>query len=154
MFLLKKVISLIVSICFLCYSSLSLANTSTSTIGNFTILEKGNISPFDGILFDITGIATILVDDEQKDNLFQLKLDYLLEKQELKYKLDIDNLVISNEILKNTSTEIIKIKDKELEQLREKSLNSLGNFVYLGIGILSGILLTLVITITYERLTL
>ena len=60
----------------------SIAQTKTSTTGQFSILKKGDPAKFDGVLFDPTATATILTESEFKEREFKLKLKHELEKQQ------------------------------------------------------------------------
>jgi len=121
MFQLKKPIAILAS--FLCISSginISYAQTTTSTTGVFSILNKGDIVEFDGTLFDLE-----------------------LGKEKAKNKLDIDNLKINLKTQEETSKIIIEEKDKELEKLRDMALNSNDySWLYIGGGFLAGVALT------------
>ena len=60
-----KTISLIVFLnIFIC--SVSFAQTTTSTTGKFTILNKGDSAPFAGTLFDLVATAKILAEKEMQ----------------------------------------------------------------------------------------
>jgi len=144
MFQLKKPIAILAS--FLCISSginISYAQTTTSTTGVFSILNKGDIVEFDGTLFDPTATGVLLTEQENLEEQFKLKLDLELGKEKAKNKLDIDNLKINLKTQEETSKIIIEEKDKELEKLRDMALNSNDySWLYIGGGFLAGVALT------------
>mgnify|MGYP001614679062 CR=1 FL=1 len=142
---LKKSIAIIVSIFYFFSSSVVAAQTTSSTItGSFTILKKNELALFDGVLFDSNAIAVLLTDKEYIENSFKLKLDYELKIQKSNSDLELNELKLSCNTQKNIDNDIISFKDKELKEIRkialEKSDNSL---LYLGVGIVGGIILTL-----------
>ena len=142
---LKKITSIIVIISYFFSSSIVSAQTITSTsTGSFTILKKNELALFDGVLFDSNAVAVLLTDKEYIENSFKLKLDYELKIQKSNSDLELNELKLSCNTQKNIDNDIISFKDKELKEIRkialEKSDNSL---LYLGVGIVGGIILTL-----------
>ena len=101
-----KLTTIITSLLF--FVSVSLAETTTSTSGKFTLLEKGDTAPFKGTLFDPVATAKIIADKKyakkecdlfikQQSDLLNAKcirdtniLKYELEIEKKKHKLIYD----------------------------------------------------------------
>ena len=134
------------------YSNVCLAQTTTSTTGTFSLVKKNDIALFDGILFDVYAVSILIVDKELNENQFKLKLDYELSKLDNHYSLKIGDLQLSFDTYKNTVEEIITIKDKENKELREIALSKKDNTIlYISIGVLRGIVLTLLTSYTINK---
>lgn len=145
--LFRKLVATLVSCCFLMGTTIAKADvptTSTSTVGSFTIIQKGQTAPFDGVLFDPTATAIILTDKDQAQEQFKLKLQYELDKQKADLHLNLQNLQLSLDITKKTSEEIIAAKDKELKEVRDIAVTKNDNtWLYIAGGTVAGIALTL-----------
>jgi len=85
MYLKNSFISLII-VSFLMASIPAYAQTTTSTTGRFTILDKGDKAPFDGVLYDLLGNAVVLTDKEQTDKNRKLDLGELKEHLEARHE--------------------------------------------------------------------
>ena len=145
----KKLLSILL---LLFYSNVCLAQTTTSTTGTFSLVKKNDIALFDGILFDVYAVSILIVDKELNENQFKLKLDYELSKLDNHYSLKIGDLQLSFDTYKNTVEEIITIKDKENKELREIALSKKDNTIlYISIGVVSGIVLTLLTSYTINK---
>lgn len=119
------------------------AETDTSTVGTFSLLQKGDKAPFDGVLYDPTANAILLTEGEAVEDKYKLKLNYELDKLKAEHKLELDNVNISLKTSQDSSKIIIDAKDKEIEKLRDMSLHSSDyTWLYIGGGFLAGIALT------------
>lgn len=124
---------LIICLCLLVpFRTFGQVQTST---GTFSILHRGDVVKFDGVLFDPYAVGTILTDKENSQKLFDLKLQLELDKQSQKYLLDKKNLELSitsqNEVFQKT----LLMKDKEIEQLQDvKGVSFWDILLYVGAG--------------------
>ena len=155
--MLNKLLAIILSISFVFSSTYAYSEqleTTTSSIGQFSILKKGDIAKFDGILLDPLAMATAIADKEQKEKEFNLKLDFELKKQQSDYSLQIQNLKLSLDYEKKVNLDIINSKDKELKQLRESALSKSDNSVlYLSASFVGGIIATILVIFAYNKVS-
>jgi hypothetical protein len=116
MFLRMKII--LISIIFLIFSSVANAQVSTSTNAKFTFLNEGDLAPFAGALFSIEATAQLLADKEKSEKKCELDKRFILEKQKLKCKRDLD---LSESILKIETKKyntIISAQDEQISRLK------------------------------------
>ena len=71
---LAKIITILISSIFI--SSTSFANTTTSTIGKFTFLKKGEKAPYEGTLFDPVAVAKVIADKKYQEEKCKVEIDY------------------------------------------------------------------------------
>ena len=131
-----KTLSLIVFLnIFLC--SISFAQTTTSTTGKFTILNKGAAAPFAGTLFDPVATAKILAEKETQKQ--RCKADSKYEKDLLNAacKRETDLLKSELGIEKKKNNLIISAQQEEIEALRNLAKGS-DNTLWVTIGFVAG----------------
>ena len=131
-----KTISLIIFLnIFLC--SISFAQTTTSTTGKFTILNKGAAAPFAGTLFDPVATAKILAEKEMQEQ--RCKADSKYEKDLLNAvcKREADLLKSELEIEKKKNNLIVSAQQEEIEALRNLAKGS-DNTFWVAIGFAAG----------------
>lgn len=144
--MLKKVIATATSVAVFCSSALVFAEeTSTSTIGSFALVHRGETAPFDGVLLDPVGIATILAEDELKKEEFDLRINFSLSKERAKYQLLVDELKLSLKYNDQISTKIIEEKDKQIKYLLEQNSDNSGTIVITVGSFVIGVATTLMI---------
>ncbi|MFW9949941.1 MAG: hypothetical protein ACFFKA_07440 [Candidatus Thorarchaeota archaeon] len=97
--------------------------TSTITNGQFKIIKKGEISPFDGVVYDMLGNAIILTDKEQTEKRYNLELKEQKERLEAIHKRDVDNFNLRLDTSQKIFDATINAKDKEIKETREIALN-------------------------------
>jgi hypothetical protein len=130
-----KLITITTSLLFV--TSVSYAETSTSTIGKFALVEKGESAPFKGTLFDPVATAKIIADKKyakkecdllikQQDDLLNAKC--IRDTNILKYELDIE---------KKKNKLIYDAQKEEIETLRELAKGS-NNTLWATIGFVLG----------------
>jgi hypothetical protein len=130
-----KLITITTSLLFV--TSVSYAETSTSTIGKFALVEKGESAPFKGTLFDPVATAKIIADKKyakkecdllikQQDDLLNAKC--IRDTNILKYELDIE---------KKKNKLIYDAQKQEIETLRELAKGS-NNTLWATIGFVLG----------------
>ena len=107
---------------FLC--STSLAQTTTSTTGKFTILNKGDSAPFAGTLFDPIATAKILAEKETQRKLCELQLKYNKDMLSAQCKQTTDLLSAELEIEKRKNKLIIAAQKEEIDTLRDLAKGS------------------------------
>ena len=89
-------------------------------VPEFTTLEKGEVAPFRGRLFNDAALAIIIVDKQFEDKECQLRVSYEVDlmKAHEKYKYDI--LTATCEADDMRLNELINIKEDENKYLREQ----------------------------------
>tara|TARA_R110000851_G_scaffold140730_2_gene278195 strand:- start:329 stop:778 length:450 start_codon:yes stop_codon:yes gene_type:complete len=118
---LKKII---IPISILLISSNAIAQTTTSTTGNFTFLNKGDTAPFNGTLFDPTAVAKILADKRFAQKDCELKIKYTKDLKDAKCIRDTKLLKSELEIEKNKFNLIVAAQKEEIETLRNLAKGS------------------------------
>ena len=91
-------------------------------MGRFAILGQNEPAPFEGALFDPTATAHIITAKTFTSEECDLRLTHEVEKKELEFDLERQNLNIRYDSLKEEYTLIIEQKDLEITQLRESLL--------------------------------
>ena len=117
-----KSATILISILF--FSSTSLAQTSTSTVGKFALVEKGEQAPFKGTLFDPVATAKIIADKKYQQEKCKVELDY--EKAMMKARCDRGTkyLKYELEIERNKNKLIYDAQQEEIETLRKLAKGS------------------------------
>jgi len=90
--------------------------------GKFTFLGQQQCAPFEGVLFDPPALATILARQSTANLACQARLEYELSVEAAGYDLEIQELQISLDALREESTLMITQKDLEIQQLQESIL--------------------------------
>ena len=131
-----KTLSLITFLNIFIYS-VSFAQTTTSTTGQFTILNKGDSAPFAGTLFDPVATAKILAEKEMQQQ--RCKADSKYEKDLLNAacKRETDLLKSELEIEKKKNNLIIGAQQEEIEALRNLAKGS-DNTFWVAMGFVAG----------------
>lgn len=155
--MLNKIITILTVLLFssnVCFAqTTTTTNTSTNTVGQFSILKQGDRAKFDGILLDPLAMATILADKEQSKDFFDLKLKHDLEVQKNDSDLEIEKLKLSLKFKDKEFEQISKIKEEELAFMRDKALNKNDyTWLYIGGGVVGGILITLGVLFAVKKI--
>jgi len=138
-----KTISLITFLnIFIC--SASFAQTTTSTAGKFTILNKGSVAPFEGTLFDPVATAKILAEKEMQRQRCDAKSKYEKDLLNATCKREIDLLNSALEIEKRKNNLIVSAQQEEIETLRKLAKGS-DNTLWTVIGFVAGATTSIVI---------
>ena len=113
-----------VLISLLFFSTTTFAQTTTSTSGKFTLLNKGDPAPFKGTLFDPVATAKIIADKKYQQEKCKVELDY--EKAMMKAGCDRDTkyLKYELEIERNKHKLIYGAQQEEIETLRKLAKGS------------------------------
>ena len=90
--------------------------------GKFTFLGQQQCAPFEGVLFDPPALATILARQSTANLACQARLEYELSVEAAGYDLEIQELQISLNALREENTLMITQKDLEIQQLQESIL--------------------------------
>lgn len=117
-----KSATILISLLF--FSTTTLAQTTTSTSGKFTLLNKGDSAPFKGTLFDPVATAKIIADKKYQQEKCKVELDY--EKAMMKAGCDRDTkyLKYGLEIERNKHKLIYGAQQEEIETLRKLAKGS------------------------------
>ena len=123
---------------------ISSAQTTETSSGTFTLLKKNSPAPFEGLLIDPLGIATILSKDEVKQKEFDLLLGYRMDKQKNELTLGTKLLELQLKTQEKTYSTLIQTKNEEIAQITKIAEDKDGyTLVYLIGGTIGGILLSL-----------
>jgi hypothetical protein len=114
--MLKKIAIVLISLTFI--SSTSYAQTSTSTTGKFTFLNKGDPAPFNGTLFDPVAIAKILTEKKMAEKQCNLRVKHQKDLLGAKCNRNTDLLKSELKIEKHKNNLIIQAQKEEIETLR------------------------------------
>tara|TARA_Y100000034_G_scaffold107036_1_gene136209 strand:+ start:2866 stop:3318 length:453 start_codon:yes stop_codon:yes gene_type:complete len=137
---LQKIIVILTSL--LLVSATSFAQTTTSTAGKFTFLEKDQKAPFQGTLFDPVATAKILADKATAEQNCLLRLKHKKDLQNADCKKETDLLNLELEIEKKKNKLIISAQQEEIESLRSLATgadNTLWATIGFGLGALTSI---------------
>ena len=130
-----KLTTIITSLLF--FVSVSLAETTTSTSGKFTLLEKGDKAPFKGTLFDPVATAKIIADKKHQQEKCKVELDYEKAMLNAKCIRDTNILKYELEIEKKKHKLIYDAQKEEIETLRDLAKGS-NNTLWAAIGFMLG----------------
>ena len=113
------------------------AQTTTSTTGRFTHLNKNDPAPFDGTLFDPVAVAKILAEREFAKKECELRLEKERDTQKATCRRDIDMTELELQIEKKKNSSIIKAQQEEIEALRKLATGE-DNTLWVSIGFALG----------------
>lgn len=132
--MLKRVLAIIVSLCLITAPLPAFGQTETSSIGQFTILQRGDRIPFDGVLYDMLGNAIVLTDREQLIKKHDLALKEQKEKSLADRNRDVSNLELRVTIQSKEFQATIKAKDEELDKTRKIAVGSGSSVIWWAAG--------------------
>jgi hypothetical protein len=130
-----KLTTIITSLLF--FVSVSLAETTTSTSGKFTLLEKGDTAPFKGTLFDPVATAKIIADKKYAKKECDLFIKQQSDLLNAKCIRDTNILKYELEIEKKKHKLIYDAQKEEIETLRDLAKGS-NNTLWAAIGFMLG----------------
>ena len=130
-----KLITITTSLLF--FVSVSFAETTTSTNGQFTSLEKGDTAPFKGTLFDPVATAKIIADKKYAKKECDLLIKQQNDLLNAKCIRDTNILKYELEIEKKKHKLIYDAQKEEIETLRKLAKGS-NNTLWATIGFLLG----------------
>jgi hypothetical protein len=116
--------------------------------GNYTQIEKGQVSPFDGYCFDITASAYIIADKETRDRWCKDKTDKYLAIQKADFDLQLGKILAESDYQKSVSDKTIEALRQENMRLESTALSAPNNYwyIFMGSGIFMGVVTTILIT--------
>lgn len=91
--------------------------------GKFTFLGEQQCAPFEGVLFDPPALASILAKQSTANLACQARIEYELSVEAASYDLEIQDLQISFDALREENILMITQKDLEIQQLQESILS-------------------------------
>ena len=130
-----KLITITTSLLF--FTSVSFAETTTSTNGQFTLLEKGDVAPFKGTLFDPVATAKIIADKKYAKKECDLLIKQQNDLLNAKCIRDTNILKYELEIEKKKNKLIYDAQKEEIETLRNLAKGS-NNTLWATIGFVLG----------------
>jgi len=92
--------------------------------GKISQLDKGEPTPFAGILLSPSAYAKIVVQREYEIQKEKLKLEKKMEKQKVKFDLKIESYKDQIDMLKKSHKLMQKRNEQEIKFLRKRSLKS------------------------------
>jgi len=119
------------------FCSTTFAQTTTSTTGKFTILNKGDSVPFAGTLFDPVATAKILAEKEMAEQRCKAELKYEKDLISAACKRETDLLRSALDIEKRKNRIIVSAQQEEIEALRRLAKGS-DNTFWTAIGFAAG----------------
>jgi len=125
-------------------SSTTFAQTTTSTTGKFTFLNKGDDAPFTGTLFDPVATAKIVADKKLEKEKCDLKIKFQSSVLEANCKRTTDLLNLEIQIEKKKNKLIMDAQQEEIESLRKLAKGG-DNTLWAVIGFTTGALTSIAI---------
>jgi len=112
-----------------------------------TGIQKGEIAPYSGVLFNPLAAARILTDKNYSDEECKLKIDFYVQKEIARMNLLLNSTKVSMDSMEQKYTAIVKIKDIEIERLSEIALKPNNDYSawWAAGGVLVGIGLTIAV---------
>ena len=134
--------------CLVSLALISFASTSMAMPGNYTQIEKGQASPFDGYCFDIPASAYIIADKETRDRWCKDRTDKSLAIQKAEFDLQFGKLLAESDYRNSVSDKTIDALRQENMRLESTALSAPNNYwyIFMGSGILMGVVTTILIT--------
>ena len=108
-------------------------------------LNKGDVAPFSGVLYNPTAIAETIAQREFLIEQHELSLSALKERLDAEWSLKISNLQADLDAFKIKYDSTVEIKDNEINKLQNialKQTNEYSHWWFTG-GILTGVLITI-----------
>ncbi len=121
----KAISFLLISILVLLQPLSALAQSPT-----VTDLEKGQIAPYSGVLFNPEAAAQLLAQQKYADAECELKIDLELDKLGAQMDLINESLKVSLRATENKYDSIIKIKNDEIDRLTSLAINSDADYTH------------------------
>jgi hypothetical protein len=147
----KRVISILLSLLIVLFpfhvqASQQDPDDSLKIDGRLLYIGKGERTPFEGILFDITAAAKLKIDKQFMLLKFDLEKDFLRKKLNAEHTLALSKLQIKYDTLQEKHKTLLGIKDKEIERLTEIVTKKRDYTIYWTAGgIIVGIALTIAV---------
>ena len=119
-------------------------STANAEQGEFTLVGKGQPSPFAGVLFNEPAMAHLLAMPDEYKLQCDLDIEYLTDKLNTKHNLEIQKFETDLNFTKEQNKIILNGKEKEIEELRiqlEKRNGINKNWYFAG-GVAAGVLFT------------
>jgi hypothetical protein len=95
-----------------------------------TDLEKGQVAPYSGVLFNPEAAAQLLAQQKYADAECELKIDLELDKLGAQMDLINESLKVSLRATENKYDSIIKIKNDEIDRLTSLAINSDADYTH------------------------
>ena len=113
-------------------------------IGKFTLLGLNENAPYEGVLFDPTGAATIIVDKNYAQQQCDLEIEYHIDMISTEFQFERENFNIRYESLRQEYDLVIQQKNLEIVQLRAalKSHSPRNKWWWAAGGAVSGVVLS------------
>ena len=121
----KAISFLLISILALLQPLSALAQSPT-----VTDLEKGQVAPYSGVLFNPEAAAQLLAQQKYADAECELKIDLELDKLGAQMDLINESLKVSLRATESKYDSIIKIKNDEIDRLTDLAVNSDADYTH------------------------
>ena len=110
-----------------------------------TGIQKGEIAPYSGVLFNPLAAARILTERNYSNEECKLKIDYAVQSEIARMNLLLNSTKVSMDSMDQKYTAIINIKDTEIERLSKLALKPKNNYSawWAAGGVVIGIALTI-----------
>ena len=110
-------------------------------------MNKGEIAPFSGVLFNSAAIAQTIAEKEYNAEQCRLRAEHLEQKEKAKCDLLVSTTKVEIDFLQKKYDSIMKIKDEEINRLQKVALErpNKNSHWWLAGGMVAGIATSIVI---------
>jgi len=110
-------------------------------------MNKGEVAPFAGVLFNSTAIAQTIAEKEYNAEQCRLRTEHLEQKEKAKCDLLVSTVRVEVDFLQKKYDSILKIKDEEVNRLQKFALEkpNKNSHWWLAGGMVAGIVTSVVI---------
>ena len=110
-------------------------------------MNKGEIAPFSGVLFNPAAIAQTIAEKEYNAQQCRLRTEHLEQKEKAKCDLIVSTTKVEIDFLQKKHDSIMKIKDEEINRLQKVALErpNKNSHWWLAGGMVAGIITSVVI---------
>jgi len=110
-------------------------------------MNKGEIAPFTGVLFNPTAVAQTIAEKEYNAQQCRLRTEHLEQKEKAKCDLIVATTKVEIDFLQKKYDSIMKIKDEEINRLQKVALErpNKNSHWWLAGGMVAGIVTSVVI---------
>ena len=110
-------------------------------------MNKGEIAPFAGVLFNPAAIAQTIAEKEYNAQQCRLRTEHLEQKEKAKCDLIVSTTKVEIDFLQKKYDSIMKIKDEEINRLQKVALErpNKNSHWWLAGGMVAGIITSVVI---------
>ena len=130
-----------------------LSSSALADEGKFTLMPKGRVAPFKGVLFDEDATSHLLALPEKYKLQCDLDMEYSIDRLQTEYALEKKNLQLDIDYLNKQHELVLKSRDRQIDDLNKilKERNGVNKEWYLVGGVALGTLLTASLFAVWDR---